>query len=50
MSNGKRIPGLKLDHRRRLALLHALVRCSHIAAQSAFTTPEIYADTLTACS
>ena len=28
--------------------MHALVRFSHIAAQSAFTTPEIYADTLTA--
>jgi hypothetical protein len=28
--------------------MHALVRFSHIAAQGTFTTPEIYADTLTA--
>jgi hypothetical protein len=48
MPNGKRIPGLKLDHPRQLALMHALVRFSHVAAQSTFTTPEIYADTLTA--
>lgn len=46
--NGKRVPGLKLDHPRQLALMHALVRFSHIAAQSTFTTPEIYADTLSA--
>jgi len=48
MPNGKRIPGLKLDHPRQLALMHALVRFSHIAAQSTFTTAEVYADTLTA--
>jgi hypothetical protein len=48
MPNGKRIPGLKLDHPRQLALMHALVRFSHIAAQRTFTTPEIYGDTLTA--
>src|SRR5947207_14833534 len=48
MTNGKRIPGLKLDHPRQLALMHALVRLSHIAAQSTFTTSEIYADTLAA--
>lgn len=46
--NGKRIPGLKLDHPRQLALMHALVRFSHIAAQNTFTTSEIYADTLVA--
>jgi len=46
--NGKRIPGLKLDHPRQLALMHALVRFSHIAAQSTFTTAEIYPDTLSA--
>jgi hypothetical protein len=28
--------------------MHALVRFSHIAAQSTFTTPDLYADTLTA--
>jgi hypothetical protein len=48
LPNGKRIPGLKLDHPRQLALMHALLRFSHIAAQSTFTTPEIYADMLTA--
>jgi len=48
LPNGKRIPGLKLDHPRQLALMHALIRFSHIAAQSTFTTSEIYADTLTA--
>jgi hypothetical protein len=48
MPNGKRIPGLKLDHPRQLALMHALVRFCYIAAQGTFTTPEIYADTLTA--
>jgi hypothetical protein len=48
LPNGKRIPGLKLDHRRQLALMHALVRFCHIAAQNTFTTAEIYADTLSA--
>jgi hypothetical protein len=48
LPNGKRIPGLKLDHPRQLALMHALVRFSHIAAQSTFTTSEIYANTLSA--
>jgi len=48
LPNGKRIPGLKLDHPRQLALMHVLVRFSHIAAQSTFRTSEIYADTLTA--
>jgi DNA-binding transcriptional ArsR family regulator len=48
LPNGKRIPGLKLDHPRQLALMHALVRFSHIAAQNTFTTSEIYADTVTA--
>ena len=48
LPNGKRVPGLKLDHPRLLAVMHALVRFSHIAAQSTFTTPDLYADTLTA--
>jgi hypothetical protein len=38
---GKRIPGLKLDNARQLALMHALVRFSHIAAASSFTTPDL---------
>ena len=45
LANGKRIPGLKLDHPRQLALMHALVRFSHIAAQDSFSTGEIHTDT-----
>ena len=41
-STGKRIPGLKLDHPRQLALMHALVRFANIAAGNAFTTAEIH--------
>ena len=44
-SNGKRIPGLKLDQPRQLALMHALVRFSHIAASDSLSTAEIHADT-----
>jgi hypothetical protein len=39
---GKRIPGLKLDHPRQLALMHALVRFASIAAGNTFTTAEIH--------
>ena len=39
---GKRIPGLKLDHPRQLAPMHALVRFAHIAAGNTFTTAEIH--------
>ena len=39
---GKRIPGLKLDNSRQLALMHALVRFSHIAAANSFTTAELH--------
>ena len=39
---GRRIPGLKIDHPRQLALMHALVRFAHIAAGNTFTTAEIY--------
>ena len=42
LDNGKRIPGLKLDHPRQLALMHALVRFAHIAAGSTFKTTELY--------
>ena len=42
LPNGKRIPGLKLDHPRQLALMHALLRFSHIAAGNTFTTAELY--------
>src|SRR5437660_8650924 len=40
-TTGKR-PGLKLDHPRQLALMHALVRFAHIAAANTFTTAEIH--------
>jgi len=42
LPHGMRIPGLKLDHPRQLALMHALVRFAHIAAGSTFTTAEIH--------
>ena len=38
---GKRIPGLRLDHPRQLAVMHALVRFAHVAAGNSFTTAEI---------
>jgi hypothetical protein len=45
LPNGRRIPGLKLDHPRQLALMHALPRFSHIAAESTFTTAELHPQT-----
>ncbi len=45
LSNGKRVPGLKLDQPRLISLMHALVRFSHIAARDSFSTKEIHADT-----
>src|SRR5438309_12095865 len=42
LPNGKRVPGLKLDHPRQLALMHALVRFANIATASIFTTQQIY--------
>ncbi len=42
LPTGKRIPGLKLDHPRQLALMHALVRFAQVAAGSSFTTAEIH--------
>ena len=41
-ATGKRIPGLKLDNPRQLALMHALVRFSHIAAGNSFTSAELH--------
>src|SRR6201997_2772439 len=40
--SGKRIPGLKLDHPRQLALMHALVRFAQIPAARTFSIAEIY--------
>jgi hypothetical protein len=48
LPNSKRIPGLKLDHPRQLALMHALVRFSAIAGQGTFTTAELYPRTAAA--
>jgi hypothetical protein len=48
LPSGKRIPGLKLDHPRQLALMHALVCFAHIPAQQTFTTAELYPKTLAA--
>jgi len=45
LPNGKRVPGLKLDHPRQLALMHALLRFSHIAAGNSFTTAELHPET-----
>ena len=42
LPSGKRIPGLKLDHPRQLALMHALVCFAHIAVGNTFTTAELY--------
>ena len=45
LSNGKRVPGLKMDHPRQPALMQSLVRFSHIAAQDSFSTAEVHTDT-----
>ena len=42
MENGKRVPGLKIDHPRQLAVMHALVRFANIAAGSQFYTRDLY--------
>jgi hypothetical protein len=48
LPNGKRVPGLKLDHPRQLAVMHALVRFAHIAAGDTFTTRDLHAPTAAA--
>lgn len=48
LPSGKRIPGLKLDNPRQLALMHALVRFAHLAAGSTFTTAQLYSHALAA--
>lgn len=42
LANGRRIPGLKLDHPRQLALMHALVRFAQIAGGDTFTTRDLH--------
>lgn len=44
LANGRRVPGLKLDHPKQLALMQALVRFSHIAAAGTFRTSDLHAD------
>src|SRR3984893_1508037 len=39
---GKRVPGLKLDNPRQLALMHALVRFAQIPAANTFSTGELH--------
>jgi hypothetical protein len=48
LPSGKRIPGLKLDHPRQIALMHALVRFTHVAAGNSFTTTELLGPTVEA--
>jgi len=40
--SGKRVPGLKLDNPRQLAMMHALVRFAQIPAANTFSTGEIH--------
>ena len=48
LPNGRRIPGLKLDQPRQLALMHSLVRFCYLAAEGTFTTRDLYPKTLQA--
>jgi hypothetical protein len=48
LSNSRRIPGLKLDNPRQLAVMHSLVRFANIAAGGRFTTADLYAPALDA--
>jgi hypothetical protein len=47
-ANGKRIPGLKLDHPRQLAVMHSLVRFANLAAGSGFRSVDVYLPALEA--
>ncbi len=48
LPNGRRIPGLKLDQPRQLAVMHSLVRFCYLAAEGTFTTRDLYPQTLQA--
>ena len=48
LSSGRRIPGLKLDHPRQLAVMHSLVRFANVAAGGRFTTADLYGPALDA--
>jgi len=46
LPSGRRIPGLKLDHPRQLAVMHSLVRFANVAANGRFTTADLYGPAL----
>ena len=46
LPSGRRIPGLKLDHPRQVAVMHALVRFANVAANGRFTTTDLYGPAL----
>ncbi|MGO9259687.1 MAG: hypothetical protein ACLQU1_25745 [Bryobacteraceae bacterium] len=48
VSNGRRIPGLKLDHPRQLAVMHSLVRFTNVGGGGRFTTADLYGPALDA--
>jgi hypothetical protein len=48
LPSGRRIPGLKLDHPRQLAVMHSLVRFANVAAGGRFTTADLYVPALDA--
>ncbi len=48
LPGGRRIPGLKLDHPRQLAVMHSLVRFANVAAGGQFTTADLYPPALEA--
>jgi hypothetical protein len=48
LPNGRRIPGLKLDQPRQLAVMHSLLRFCYLAAEGTFTTRDLYPQTLQA--
>jgi hypothetical protein len=41
LPNGRRIPGLKLDQPRQLALMHSLLRFCYLAEEGTFTTRDL---------
>jgi hypothetical protein len=46
LANGIRIPGLKLDPPRQLAVMHALVRFANLAAGEGFHSTDVYTPAL----
>jgi len=48
LPNGRRIPGLKLDHPRQLAVMHSLVRFANLVGGGRFTTADLHGPALDA--